>query len=259
VRDVPMPICESHPQRLHYELTGEATGAGARVVLLHHGTASLQSWQKLASRLTDSWCVVAYDRPGFGGSGPVEAWGHEYHRQDAVNLIALLDALGIDRATLIGHSDGATAALLAAAQHPGRILGVVAEAPHVSVEVPRCPDAVEHVYQQICGSTKALESVRRHHGDKGMAVLDRWRQRWCDPSFWDWDVSMELPAIQCPTLVIHGIDDPFFSVAHAEMIARSIAESELWKLAGAQHQPHVEAFEAYTDRVVGFLRNLECT
>jgi pimeloyl-ACP methyl ester carboxylesterase len=86
-------------------------------------------------------------------------------------------------------------------------------------------------------------------------VVQRWRDRWCDPSFWSWDVSAELAAVRCPVRVVHGAADPYFSVQHSAMIAAR-AQGELIVLPGLGHSPHSEAPELFAPLLLGFLQSL---
>ena len=251
-----MPFVNIHPHRIFYELTGD----GPPLVLLHHATASSRDWRKLVAPLAESSQVLTYDRPGFGRSSWLESWPFNYHTQDMADLIALLDRLNLDQVSLMGHSDGATVALLAAAIHPQRVASVVAEAPHVAVETPRCPDAVRAFVRQFDATPALQAAIARDHGDRAADVVNRWAARWLDPDFWRWNAAGELDRIQCPVLVVHGADDPFFSVKHSEMICRRISDAQLTVVPGAGHVPHQEMPQEFLAAVLPFLsqRQPEC-
>lgn len=244
-----MPICQLSHTAIHYQ----QAGAGQDVLLLHHATGSMRTWRKQMPMLAEHCRATAYDRPGFGQSQWLDRWSPDYLDQDVVDLAALLDALGIDRAWLVGHSDGATIALLAAARHPDRVAGVLAEAPHVAVETPRCPQAIVDFLAELAASPDLQASLARNHGPRAGQVVQRWHERWCDPAFWAWDVSAELALVRCPVLVVHGADDPYFSVNHSAMIAEK-TRGALVVLPGLGHMPHVEAPELFTPLLSQFLR-----
>jgi pimeloyl-ACP methyl ester carboxylesterase len=243
-----MSICQLSRGALHYR----QAGAGPDVVLLHHATGSMRTWRKLMPALATQFRATAYDRPGFGQSRWLETWPLDYLDQDVADLIAVLDALELERAALVGHSDGATIALLAAARHPRRVAAVLAESPHVAVEVPRCPDAIEQFVAELAESPDLQASLERNHGPRAGQVVQRWQDRWCDPAFWLWDVSADLAAVRCPVLVVHGADDPYFSVQHSAMIAAR-TQGELTILPGVGHSPHSEVPELYAPLLIEFL------
>jgi pimeloyl-ACP methyl ester carboxylesterase len=245
-----MPICQMSRASIHFQ----QAGAGPDVVLLHHAIGSVRSWRKQLPALAGQFRATAYDRPGFGRSNWLDVWPVDYLDQDVADLIALLDALDIARAALVGHSDGATIALLAAARHPQRVTKVLAESPHVAVEVPRCPQAIEQFVADLAASPDLQASLARNHGPRAGQVVQRWRDRWCAPAFWSWDVSAELAAVHCPVLVVHGAADPYFSVQHSAMIAQR-THGELTVLPGLGHSPHSEAPELFVPLLLGFLQS----
>lgn len=244
-----MSFCTIQGNSLYYDLAGQ----GHPLVLLHHATASSRTWRRQIQALAGHFQVVLYDRPGFGRSDWLAAWGPDYLSDDVEDLLGLLDHLGMEQAALVGHSDGAAIALLAAARHGERVRCVVAEAPHVFVETTTCPPAVAAYRDQVLASAELQAALARDHGERGMDVLQRWAARWTDPHFASWDVSDELAAIRCPVLVIHGDADPFFPLSHAELILNSLADGSLWVAAGVGHVPHAEITAEFNRRVTNFL------
>lgn len=236
-----------------HECYYDLRGSGPVVTLLHHATAGSRNWRHVVPRLAERYQTLVYDRPGFGCSSWLADWPLDYLDRDVADLVSLLDVLSIGQTALVGHSDGATLALLAAARHPERVRCVIAEAPHVAVETPRCPDAVRAFAAQVKQSPAMLSALARDHGDHGLAVVRRWAERWLDPAFWHWAVGGELANVTCPVLVIHGADDPFFSLAHSEMIANRVADGQLRIIANAAHGPHNEAREQFIDLALPFL------
>jgi pimeloyl-ACP methyl ester carboxylesterase len=96
-------------------------GAGPAVLLLHGQPGSAATWGAVAKRLRDRARVVSLDRPGYGETGG-RARGI---RENAEVALALLDALGIERAILVGHSWGGGVALATALRARQRIAGLV--------------------------------------------------------------------------------------------------------------------------------------
>jgi pimeloyl-ACP methyl ester carboxylesterase len=244
-----MPLYRLNDHQLYCEITGQ----GPPVVLLHHATGSSRSWRRQVPVLAQRFTVVTFDRPGCGRSPDLAPWPADYLRRDVDDLLNLVDLLGIEQAALVGHSDGATIALLAAARRPAAIARVVAEAPHVTVETPRCPEAIRQAVQLIADNPALAAALARDHSERAMAVVQRWADRWLDPAFWIWDERPALAQIRCPVLVIHGADDPFFSVGQSQLVADSVASGTLWLLPGVGHSPHTEADDLYSERVVAFL------
>ena len=102
------------------EFAYEEAGAGPAVVLAHGGTTDHRLWERQVPLLAEQFRVIRYDWLGHGESGPPQP---EYARHE--QLLALLDALGVDRAVLVGSSDGGKLALDATLLAPHRVRGLV--------------------------------------------------------------------------------------------------------------------------------------
>ncbi|MEF2278192.1 alpha/beta hydrolase [Deinococcus sp. YIM 134068] len=119
-----MTALEARSGQAH--LKGEVTGRGRTVVFLHAGVADRRMWRAQASALAERCQVVTYDRRGFGETRPVD---EDYsHVRD---LLAVLDAAGADRATLVGCSQGGKIALDFTLAHSDRVEGLVLVAPSI--------------------------------------------------------------------------------------------------------------------------------
>jgi pimeloyl-ACP methyl ester carboxylesterase len=105
--------------------------SGERIIFLHGFPESHRTWRQVAPALAADYFVIAPDQRGFGASDKPE--GDEQYRTDRIveDLIALADALDLDRFTLVGHDWGGAVAWLAALRHPDRIGRlVIVNAPH---------------------------------------------------------------------------------------------------------------------------------
>jgi pimeloyl-ACP methyl ester carboxylesterase len=166
-------------------------------------------------------------------------------------LPALLDALGIPRAALFGHSDGGSIALLAAAALPGRIDAVVAVAPHCFVE----PISVESIAQARVAYLESdlRQRLARYHDDVDSAFWG-WNDVWLDPAFRDWNIEADLGAIRCPVLAVQGEDDEYGTLEQIRAIARRLPKTRLLALANCGHSPHRDQPETLIAEAGAFLR-----
>jgi pimeloyl-ACP methyl ester carboxylesterase len=120
---------EAHSRRLRLSDPALAvrvleTGAGEPLVLLHGSGMSAPTWAPVLPHLQDRR-VLAFDLPGFGLSDPHDYAGRLLRRHAVAQVGSMLDALALERATLVGTSLGAMWALCMALEHPERVRAVV--------------------------------------------------------------------------------------------------------------------------------------
>ena len=245
-----MPTLNLNGRRVHYVSAGE----GPPIILLHNATGSILDWRFLMPTLTRAgYRVIAYDRPGFGRSEPVAEWPLDYLHQDRDDLLALMDALELPRAALVGNSDGATISLLTAAAIPDRIVAVVAESPHLWYEKKTLLSGFQYFSETLEQDIRFQKAMTQAHGEQAQQVIARWQKRWLDPQFYSWDDSAVLEDITASVLIIHGEEDPFFPVEHSQCVAEKVAKAELVVLQGVGHVPHAEIANAYAKLTLDFL------
>src|SRR4051812_34452446 len=180
----------------------ERSGSGEPLILLHHGLGCTRDWDAIAPRLAERYDVIAYDRRGYGRSAvsaPRDTIGVDGFEADAADLIALLDRLEIDAAHLVGHSDGATIALIAAARWPARVRSLVAEAAHIyAEEISRA--SVRRVLGWGLNHTEGQSYLRVRHGAYGPQVLRMFAAHWLDYTPADWTLLPLIGQIRRPAL-----------------------------------------------------------
>ena len=165
------------------DATGERGPTGERptVVMLHEGLGSITQWRDLPSVLARR-CgldVVAYDRGGYGRSDPLpQTYTDGFMEREAADVLpAVLEQLGVGRPILIGHSDGASIALIAAATGSVRPLGIAVIAPHTFIENV-CIEGIRSIDGQ---RERVISGLARHH-DHPRLAFERWRDAWLTPA-----------------------------------------------------------------------------
>ncbi|HEY8298221.1 MAG TPA: alpha/beta fold hydrolase [Candidatus Baltobacteraceae bacterium] len=236
----------------------KARGAGREptVVLLHEGLGSLGLWRDVPEQLArrTGLAVLTYSRYGNGFSEVLrEPRTPRYmHDEALVVLPELLDAHAVRDVVLVGHSDGASIALIFAASHPDRISALVLEAPHVFVEdlSIRSIAAAKRAYEAGDLRTK----LARHHRDVDRTFYG-WNDIWLDPSFRDWNIETYARDLRCRTLVVQGSDDEYGTPAQIESIraAASGARIDTLLLANCGHSPHRDHPAPTLDAIASFL------
>jgi len=209
-----MPFLRAGGVRLEYESRG-SPGSGPPLILLHEGLGSVAAWRGFPEALAGSTgrAVFVYSRRGYGLSDPLPGPLTPSFMHDEARLLpAVLQAAGISDPVLIGHSDGASIALIHAAapaapapDTPARALVLLA--PHVFVEEETLAGIREVSTRYHAGDFGAR--WRRTQGEHADRTFAAWTEVWLSPAFRDWNIEAGLPRIRCPVLAIQGEDDQY--------------------------------------------------
>lgn len=209
------------------------------LVLLHEGLGCLALWRHFPDDLaTATGCrTVAWSRAGYGNSDayPQCRTDDYLHHEAYTALPPVLAALHIERPLLIGHSDGASIALLFAARFPEQTAGVVAMAPHEFVEEETLAGIRSTV--QAWRETDLPKRLARYHRQPER-VFREWSETWLSPSFRHWNITDVLSSIRCPVLALQGENDPYATLRQIEVIAERVPETHLLCLPHCGHAPH---------------------
>jgi len=235
---------------------GSWAGEGTPLLLLHEGLGSVSMWRDFPGLLADVTRrpVVAWSRQGYGWSEPLpDARDPDYMHVEADRLPRLLDALGIERAALFGHSDGGSIALLAAARFPDRVEALILEAPHIYVEQVTVDSiaAIRDVYQR----SDLAERLGRHHRDAD-EVFWRWNNIWLEPRFRSWNIEECLADIRAPALLIQGLEDEYGTLEQLNRIEAMLDRVCRLELTNCGHSPHRDQPAAVLEGVAAFLGEL---
>ncbi|MEO7295471.1 MAG: alpha/beta hydrolase [Candidatus Limnocylindria bacterium] len=260
----------------HIEVSGldiafRRAGHGPALVLLHGGMCDSRIWRPQLESLVDEFTVVAWDAPGCGGSSdPPDS----YRLPDYADCLAgLIDALGLDRPHVLGHSFGAGLALALYGRRPTlpRSLVVVAGyagwagslpaeevqarlelAIRLASELPKpvTPDSLPGLFASAppAGHLAELAAVMSDVRAVGTRVMAH--------AFADADLRDLLPQITVPTLILHGDADERAPRAVWERLHADIPDSALVLLSGVGHEVVIEAPDAFDTEVRRFLANV---
>lgn len=242
------------------------------LVLLHGFGASLHTWEPWAQALAARHRVIRFDLPAAGLTGPDPS--ADYSDERSMQLIAaLMDTLGVGRATLVGHSMGGRMAWRFAAAQPQRVERLVllapdgfaspgfeyGQAPKVGAGVtlmrhvlprPLVTMSLKPAYADPAQMTD--ERATRYHelllapGVRA-GLIDRMRQLVLR------DPVPLLQTITVPTLLIWGDRDAMVPVAHAQDYLQAMPRARLVTLAGVGHLPQEEAADVSLAALLAFL------
>jgi len=229
------------------ELPGDALERP--LVLLHEGLGSVGLWRDFPQALQAATGrrVIAFSRFGHGRSDPpprprTPAFFHEEALEVLPDVLAQLHA---PEPLLVGHSDGASIALIHAGQHP--VAGIALLAPHVIVEDITVA-AIRDARRAFDGGS-LRERMARHHDDPD-AAFNGWCDVWLDPAFRGWSLEDEAERLYCRTLLIQGADDPYGTLEQLDRIEQRVRGPVERLVVPGGHSPHLDAREQVVDALL---------
>jgi len=250
------------PVSIHYR----ECGSGVPHMILHGGWGrDIYPFDRQIAALAGTHHIVIADRTGYGGSGTLDTQFADFHQRAAGETLALMDALGIDRPWLWGHSDGAVIALWLAALAPDRVRGVIAEATHFWRRKPASRAFFETMRDAPDGLGERVAAIlQREHGDRWRALVRLNGRAWLQiadeaPTDTADLYDGRLGEVRTPVLLIHGAKDPRTEPGElaALQVALAGARANLCLLAEGGHSPHSERASASetTAAAVAFTRS----
>jgi pimeloyl-ACP methyl ester carboxylesterase len=202
-------------------------------------------WRDFPQLLADhsGWRVVAYSREGYGASSPYQgSRAVEFLALEATRVLpAFLKALSISNPVLVGHSDGATIALLGAA-YLTNIRAVVAMAPHLFVEDISVAAITRTKANYIDSDTGLREKLSKFHVDVDAAFFG-WADIWLTPAFRQWNVAQAMVLIKTPLLAIQGEEDQYGTMLQLDELQRFAPQTQLLKF--DQSEQVLQAINAF--------------
>ena len=244
-------------------------GQGTPLVLLHGGMGDSRGWPDQLRGLSDEFAVVAWDAPGCGASSdPPDTFSLPDY---ADCLAGFVDALGLGRPHVLGHSFGAGLALELCGRHPGLARSLILAGPYagwagslpaeevearlrLALETAALlpdrfePRSIPGLFSDVmsAGKRELLASIMSEARPAGTRVMAR--------AFAEADLRDVLPQIDVPTLLMCGESDERSPVAVGQALHAAIATSRLVVLPGVGHESFLEAPERFNAEVRSFLR-----
>jgi 3-oxoadipate enol-lactonase len=260
-----MPRVEANGTYLYYELHGPED---ADLLVLSNGVLmSTASWAFQTPVLSQHYRLLLYDCRGMWQSDhPPGPYSMELHADD---LVALLDALGIERAHIGGTSYGAEVSMVFALKHPERTRSLIVTSAvsqldpvlkgfaETWIAAARSSDP-ELLFQVvypltfseawIAANQETLDLARERYE---MLDMDAFLELLL--CFSRLDVTAELHRIAAPTLVVVGEDDALKPRKYSEIIAREIPDAEFAIIPHAGHAAMWEQAGVFDSLILGFL------
>jgi len=252
-----MPFATVTSRQIEYRMI-PGDHAQPALVFLHEGLGSVALWRdfpdKLAGRLGAR--ALIYSRFGYGQSdGLLAPRTPRFMHEEALDVLpALLNQFHIERPLLVGHSDGASIALIHAAASGRPVAGLVLMAPHVFVE----PETVASIarIRDTYRATDLRARLAKYHAHVDDAFLG-WADTWLRPEFLKWSIEDLVANVSRPMLLVQGRDDEYGTLAQLDRItARAQAPVLRLVLDRCGHAPQRDQEAAVLDAIADFARGL---
>jgi pimeloyl-ACP methyl ester carboxylesterase len=237
-------------KKIEAQQIGRSTGP--TLVFLHEGLGSVGLWRDFPQKAADATGLGAfvYSRAGYGASDPAAMPRPVRYMHDEAELLPeILAAAGIADPVLVGHSDGASIAIIHAGSG-GKARALVLEAPHVFTE--------EMGLASIAKAREAYEGgemrgrLAKYHQNVDAAFWG-WNRPWLDPEFRKWNLEEFLPGIQAPILVVQGENDEYGTRKQVDAIQRGVRAVRVLMLPECGHSPHRDQPEATLRAITAFV------
>lgn len=256
-----MAWLERDGRRVYYEEHGQ----GPAVILLHHGFSSCEMWRGVLPHLVMAgWRVVMYDRRGYGrsdgGAGFREFYFSDEFRPAAVaELAALLAALGLEAAHLIGQCEGGVVALDAAAARPGLVKSVVTASTQCYCPLP-APQFNRQKFPLPFGELDQEvrdKMIKWQGADKAEERYELYRYQGGSYGCGEFDLRPLLPSVAAPALVLYPDRSSLFPVEQGVAMYRGLPRGELAVIPSCGHNSYEHRPQDYLRILLGFLRRQE--
>ncbi|MGH8177709.1 MAG: alpha/beta fold hydrolase [Steroidobacter sp.] len=242
-------------------------GSGPAVLLIHGWALDMDMWTPQFAALAAQCCVVAFDRRGFG-----QSTGEPDVAQDVEDVLCLLAALGIERAAIVGMSQGARVALRCALRFPHAVTCMALDGPpqeRATQEAGAVEELPMAKYRELMRRL-GIEAVREEWArnpfmllrtrDERMhallrKIIGRYPGRDLQNAAAEHPILVDRPdSVRAPTLVINGEHDSKHRLAAGAWIAQWLPDARRSIVPGAGHLPNLDNPVAYNKLLGGFVR-----
>jgi len=258
---------ERYIERDGVPLRVRESGEGETLILSHGWALDLDMWSPQFAGLSQHYHIVGFDRRGFGLSSGTPGAEH-----DLTDLRTLFAEMRIDRASLLGMSQGARAALRFAQEHRDRVRCLVLDGPPRigHMKEPRSKEIPLARYRNLVQKS-GLHAFRReweqhalmqlHTHDVGVrqllrSIVERYPGRDLQPDYIDQSsTAIDWHSLDVPTLVMNGELDSAERLAAGHEIAQLMIDARRVLVPGAGHLSNLDNPAFYNDAIAEFLRS----
>src|SRR5215216_2323563 len=248
---LPVSVDEGYVEHEGARIWYATYGSGSPVILLHGGIGHGGNWgYQVPALVSSGYRAIVIDSRGHGRSTRDD---RPYtYKLLASDVLTVMDRLNLERAALVGWSDGACTALILASQDPRRAAGVFYFAcnmdPSGTKEIEfgpvlnRCFSRHVKDYGQLSATPDQFEAF-----SEAVGLMQK-----TQPNF----SADDLAQIRVPVAIVHSEHDEFIKQEHAEYLARSIPDAEFIFLPGVSHFAPLQRPDQFNSAMLGFLNKI---
>lgn len=250
-----MPTVDTEGASLYYE----THGAGPAVVFAHGRGGNCASWWRQVPHFAKAFKVIVFDHRGFGRSRcDLEHFESKYFHGD---IMAILDAEGVDKAALVCQSMGGWGGLKAAVTWPERVTALVLANTPGGLDTPKANAAIEHIASgaippgtgQLGRSFVAANPEGAYLCRQISGLNSNFPRPFNRLTSARAVTAADLAGYSIPTLAITAPEDILFPPEVMEEVAAALPGARLETIPGVGHSTYFEAPDAFNERVFEFL------
>jgi len=249
--------------KVHFlEKKAQAPYSKGQAVFIHGSGGNAGLWQKVMDGLAREYDSLALDLPGHGRS---EGQGMKRISECRDFLKDFLDALGLERIVLGGHSLGGAVVQDSAIHYPAKLRAILLIGTGARLRV--LPEALETMRQMAEGRIEPRFDPWGFSRNASPEVLAAGEREWAKTSprvrYYDlmacdqFDLMKEVEKIRLPALMVCGREDWLTPIKYTEFLNSKISGSKMEIIEGAGHMLMLEAPEALSEAILRFLRSLD--
>jgi len=241
-------IAGNEPVSIYYR----EWGSGFPLIFLHGGWGyEIYPFDRQIEAFKQSLRIIIPDRTAYGRSMHVDSIPPDFHHRAATETLSFLDAIGVERAILWGHSDGAVISVLMALQAAHRFQGIILEAFHYYRYKPASREFFETMARNPFKFGERITGIlsNEHGEDYWQKLIVNNGLAWLKIADQSKHPKQDLydgrfGEVSVPTLLIHGSRDPRTEPDELEAARAAHPQASIAIIEGAGHSPHSESASA---------------
>ena len=242
------PLAANQNTQIYYREAGQDTP----LIFLHGGWGyEIYPFDQQIDAFQQQFRILIPDRSGYGRSSRIASMSADFHQNAAEETIQFLDAVGIDRAFLWGHSDGAVIAVKMALAQPSRFYGIILEAFHYYRIKPASRQFFETMRQNPMNlGERVTEVLARDHGEADwLQMIEMNGAAWLEIAETSPEPKSDLyggnlSELTANAVFLHGKQDPRTEPDELTAVQRQLPTTPIHLIEEAKHSPHSERLAA---------------